>query len=55
MGEFAWEEALWGVLTIYTLLNDFNVGAVVTFILCAIALYIVASDAAIRLLRSFKA
>ncbi len=47
--------ALWGVLTIYTLVNDFDVGAAVTFLLCAIALYIVASDAAVRLLRSFKA
>ncbi len=47
--------ALLGVLMIYTLVNDFDVGAPVTFILCAIALYIVTSDAAIRLLRSLKA
>ncbi len=46
--------ALWGVLTAYTLVKDFNVGAPVTFVLCAIALYVVASDAAIRLLRSLK-
>lgn len=47
--------AMWGALMIYTLVNDFNVGAGVTFVLCAIALYVVASDAAIRLLRSLKA
>jgi phosphatidylcholine synthase len=46
---------LWGVLLIYTLLNDFDVGAGVTAALCLIALYVVASDTAIRLLRSFKA
>jgi phosphatidylcholine synthase len=47
--------ALWGVLAIYALFNDFDVGAPVTIALCAIAAYVVASDAAIRLLRSFKA
>jgi phosphatidylcholine synthase len=47
--------ALWGVLAITTLLDDFNVGAPVTIALCAIAAYVVASDAAIRLLRSLKA
>jgi phosphatidylcholine synthase len=46
---------LWGMLLIYTLLNDFDVGAGVTSALCLIALYIVASDSAIRLLRSLKA
>jgi phosphatidylcholine synthase len=46
---------LWGVLLIYTLLNDFDVGAGVTATLCLIALYVVASDSAIRLLRSLKA
>jgi phosphatidylcholine synthase len=46
--------ALWSVLLIYTLLNDFEVGAGVTAALCLIALYVVASDAAVRLLRSFK-
>jgi phosphatidylcholine synthase len=46
---------LWGVLLIYTLLNDFDVGAGVTAALCLIALYVVASDSAIRLLRSLKA
>ena len=46
---------LWGVLAITTLLDDFDVGAPVTIALCAIAAYVVASDAAIRLLRSLKA
>ena len=45
---------LWGVLAITTLLDDFDVGAPVTIALCAIAAYVVASDAAIRLLRSLK-
>jgi phosphatidylcholine synthase len=47
--------ALWAVLTIITVANDFNVGLPITTGLCAIAVYIVASDAAIRLLRSLKA
>jgi phosphatidylcholine synthase len=47
--------ALWGVLAITTLLDDFNVGAPVTIALCAIAAYVVASDAAIRLLQLLKA
>jgi len=47
--------ALWGVLAITTLLDDFDVGAPVTIGLCAIAAYVVASDAAIRVLRSLKA
>jgi phosphatidylcholine synthase len=46
---------LWGALLIYTLLNDFDVGAPVTAALCLIALYVAASDSAIRLLRSLKA
>jgi phosphatidylcholine synthase len=46
--------ALWGVLAVTTLLNDFDVGAPMTIALCAIAAYVVASDAAIRLLRSLK-
>jgi phosphatidylcholine synthase len=46
---------LWGALLIYTLLNEFDVGTPVTVALCLIALYVVASDSAIRLLRSLKA
>ncbi|MGJ5180963.1 phosphatidylcholine synthase [Bradyrhizobium oligotrophicum] len=47
--------ALWGVLVIYALSMNFAVSPVVTAVLCAIGLYIVASDSAIRLLRSLKA
>jgi phosphatidylcholine synthase len=46
--------ALWAVLAADTLVQDFDVAAPVTFGLCAIGLYVVLSDAAIRLLRSFK-
>ena len=47
--------AVWAVLVIATLANDFDVGAPVKIGLCAIAAYVVASDAAIRFLRSLKA
>ena len=47
--------AIWGVLSAVALANDFDVGAAVKIALCAIAAYVVASDAAIRLVRSFKA
>ncbi|WP_315720067.1 MULTISPECIES: phosphatidylcholine synthase [unclassified Bradyrhizobium] len=46
--------ALWGVLVIHVLRQNFAVGPIVTALLCAIGLYIVASDSAIRLLRSLK-
>ena len=46
--------ALWGVLVIDALGKNFAVGPVVTAALCAIGLYVVASDSAIRLLRSLK-
>jgi phosphatidylcholine synthase len=46
---------IWAVLAIFTLASDFEVGAPVTIALCAIAAYIVGSDAAIRLARSFSA
>ena len=45
---------VWGVLAIYTLVRDFNVEAPITVALCLIAAYVVASDGAIRLLRSLK-
>jgi phosphatidylcholine synthase len=45
----------WAVLAIMVLVGDFNVGASVTTALCLIAVYIVGSDAAIRLARSFNA
>ena len=41
--------AVWAVLAIITLGNDFDVGATVTIALCAIAVYVVGSDAVIRL------
>ena len=47
--------AAWGVLAIYSLIEDFNVEAPVTAALCLIAAYVVASDGAIRFLRSLKA
>jgi phosphatidylcholine synthase len=46
--------AVWAVLVIFALVNDFDVGTPVKIGLCAIAAYIVASDAAMRLVRSFK-
>jgi phosphatidylcholine synthase len=46
---------LWAVLAIYALAAEFEVGMPVTIALCAIAVYIGGSDAAIRLVRSFRA
>ena len=46
---------IWAVLAIFALARDFDVSAPVTIGLCAIALYVVASDATIRIVRSFKA
>jgi phosphatidylcholine synthase len=43
-----------GVLAAIALANDFHVSAAVTAGLCLIAVYVVASDAAIRLLRSLN-
>jgi phosphatidylcholine synthase len=47
--------ALWAILAITALADDFNVGTPVIIGLCAIAAYVVASDAAFRLARSFTA
>ena len=47
--------AVWAVLAVFMLARDFDVAAPVTIALCAIAVYIVASDALIRLARSFGA
>src|SRR5712692_9876138 len=47
--------AVWAVLGIFVLANDFNVATPVSIGLCAIAAYVVGSDAAIRLVRSFTA
>jgi phosphatidylcholine synthase len=46
---------LWAGLAIFVLARDFDVSVPVTIGLCAIAIYVVASDAAIRLVRSLKA
>jgi phosphatidylcholine synthase len=46
--------ALWAALAVYVLVNDFNIGLPVTVTLCAIALYVVGSDAVIRLARSLQ-
>jgi phosphatidylcholine synthase len=45
---------LWAALVIYALANNFNVGAGVTAALCLIGGYVVGSDAAIRLVRSWR-
>src|SRR6201996_5431426 len=44
--------ALWAVLAIYILVRDFHVELPITIAMCLIAIYVVASDAAFRLLRS---
>src|SRR3954465_12528538 len=43
--------ALWGVLALVVLARNFDVAAPVSIALCAIALYIVGSDAVFRMLR----
>jgi phosphatidylcholine synthase len=45
----------WAVLAIYTVARDFDVGAPVVAGLCAIAAYMVGSDAVIRQIKSFRA
>jgi phosphatidylcholine synthase len=47
--------AVWAVLAIIALANDFVVDRLITIGLCAIAVYIAGSDAMIRLARSFRA
>jgi len=47
--------AIGAVLAAVVLVRDFDVGTLVTSGLCAIALYVVGSDAVIRLARSFNA
>jgi phosphatidylcholine synthase len=47
--------AAWAVLAIYTLACDFDVGAPVIVGLCAIAAYMVGSDAVIRQIKSLRA
>jgi len=43
---------LWAVLAVATLVYDFNVDPLITLALCAIAVYVVASDAMIRLMKT---
>jgi phosphatidylcholine synthase len=50
-----WLLGAWAVLAMMTLAYDFNVGPSITFGLCAIAAYILGSNAVIRLLKSSKA
>jgi phosphatidylcholine synthase len=50
-----WLLAAWAGLAMYTVACDFDVGAPIIAGLCAIAAYIAGSDAAIRLIKSFKA
>ena len=46
---------VWAVLVMVALANDFHINTFVTAALCAIAVYIVGCDAAIRLVRSLNA
>jgi phosphatidylcholine synthase len=46
--------AVWAVLAIVTVANDFDVATPITVALCAIGAYVGASDAAIRLAKSFR-
>ena len=50
-----WLMAVGAVLAIYTLVCDFDVGAPVIAGLCAIAAYVIGSDAVIRQIKSFRA
>jgi phosphatidylcholine synthase len=45
--------AAWAVLALVTIASDFDVAAPVTIGLCAIAAYILGSDAVIRLAKSY--
>jgi phosphatidylcholine synthase len=46
--------AAWAVLGLYVLIQDFNVEWPVTLPLCLIAVYVVASDGAIRLFEALR-
>jgi len=45
----------WTALAMVALINDFQAGIAVTLALCAIAVYVVGCDAAIRFVRSLNA
>lgn len=49
-----WLMAAGAALALYTLACDFDVGAPIVVALCAIAAYVVGSDAVIRLMRSLR-
>ena len=55
VGSSGWLLAVWAVLAMYVLTRNFDVGAPIIAGLCAIAAYIVGSDAVIRLIKSSKA
>jgi phosphatidylcholine synthase len=50
-----WLMAVGAVLAVYTLVRDFDVGVPIVAGLCAIALYVIGSDAVIRQMKSFRA
>jgi len=50
-----WLMAAWGVLALFVLANDFNVGLPIIVAMCVIGAYVIGSDGAIRLIKSFKA
>lgn len=47
--------AMWGLLAIFALIQDFKVAAPISAALCAISLYVLFSDSAFRLLARVKA
>ena len=49
-----WLLAVGAVLAVYTLTRDFDVGAPIIAGLCAIAAYVIGSDAVIRQIKSFR-
>jgi phosphatidylcholine synthase len=50
-----WLMAAWAVLALVVLVNDFNVGLPIIVAMCVIGAYVIGSDGAIRLIKSFKA
>ena len=55
VGLTLWLLAVWAVLAVIVLVYDFDVGLPVTVGLCAIAAYVVGSNAVIRFIKSLKA
>jgi phosphatidylcholine synthase len=45
---------LWSLLALYVVLEHFDVGTTTKVVMSAIAVYVIASDSAIRFLRSLK-